>query len=668
MRVKRTRSVKYLPALAITMMACSGGEWNEAAMHGEEWNEAALSEEFGQVEESVTLMDKPGTEAGQATEAGQDIEQTGVYTVYSANGDSHVTGTYEGSMQLFKNGVSLASYQVRTPLPSTRIGYHVAMSENFIVTDVQDYPLGNGQVKQSMLIVGKTNGEFASCGSIASNGNLPNCVTCTGSGAQASCTPKPGMSIVPVPPGFDDRVLFELEGNELFVAEREGGSQIVPLKFNGSTWVQSPRLAAPLPGESIGASVALSGNRLAVSATAANGVTTYVYIYERTNSSAPWRNVLRINSPTPNVGGFGRRLDLSGNYLVASDNSKVHFIELSAAALTNPATAITAGCTADTQTYQADIAISGNRVVVASTDRLPLTFERSDTWRFFGGLPSGMFPKDLHNGQSTQFSLWGAAIDGTRAAIGWRNYRGDNPATETGAAIGFDFNEYSCGSISGVPGAGLIRSRPVTIAAINAPSHAGYPASNAIDGSQNTRWRAAATPGTRFEIDLGDYENLSHFQINWGNIYAKDYLVEMNSDPDSVPANQRTWEWLAHVTNGVGGAEFVSVHNNPQAFARRVRLTLNLFGGSGDSGVSISEVKAHGTTSAACEAKPSVTCNTPATAVAPPHVCANDCGRQDENFGCYCDAQCAASNDCCSPNGAAQGSQYYNQLTQVCSL
>lgn len=659
MRTKRTRSVRYLPALAVTMVACSGGEWSQEGLQGED---------LAQLGEAVTLMDKPGTEAALASEAGQDIEQTGVYTVYSANGDSHAANTYEGSVQLFKNGTPLASYQVRTPFPYTRIGHQVAMSETFVVTDVQNYPTGTGQLKQAMLVVGKTNGEFTSCGSIASNGALPNCVTCTGTDIQSSCTPKPGVSIVDVPGGFDGMVTFELEGNELFVASRYGGSQIVPMKHDGTSWVHSGRLNAPIPGETIGATMALSGNRLAVSAKAPDGQTQYIYIYERANASAVWRNVLRVNSPTPTVPGFGERLDLSGNYLVTSDQNKVHFVELNAAGLTNPSTAIATGCTANTQTDRADVAISGSRVVVASTARLPLTFERSNTWKFYGGLPSGMFPDDINpaDGLPTQQSLWGAAIDGSRASIGWRNYRGDNPSTATGAALGFDFGEYGCGLQMGVPGAGLVRARGLAISAVNAPNHSGYAETNAIDGSTTTRWRASATSGTQFELDLGELEVLSHLQINWGSVYASDYLIQINSDPDTVPANQRTWEWLTHVTNGDGAADFVVLRNNPQAFARRVRLTLNVFGGTGDTGVSITELGAYGMASSACDNKPVVSCSSPATAVAPPHVCANDCGQQEETLGCFCDAGCQSFGDCCSPTGTTQGSQYFSELSQVC--
>jgi hypothetical protein len=649
--------------LTATLIACSG--------EGQILNDDDVGIEFGQAEEAVTLMDKPGTEAALATEAGQDIEQQGPYTVYSANGDSHSPTTYEGSVQLFKNGAPLASYQVRTPFPYTRIGYQVAMSENFIVTDVQNYPVAPGQLKNMVMIVGKTNGEFASCGAIGSNGALPNCVTCTGSPAtwetQVSCTPKPGVSILELPPGFDSALTFELEGNELLAASRYGGDHIAVMKHNGSSWVFSGRINSPLSGEKIGGAMAISGNRLAVSATAADGVSKYIYVYERANSNATWRNVLRVNSPTPNVPKFGDRLDLSGNYLVASDRNDVHFIELGAN-LGNPGSAIVAGCTARVQADSADVAISGNRVVVAASQKLPLTFERTTSWNFFGGLPAGLFPDDVDptTGNSTLQSLWGAAIDGNRAAIGWRNYRGDNVATATGAALGFDFAEYGCGTQVGLPGAGLVRARRLTIDAVNAPNHTGFPETNALDGSPSTRWRATAAGNTQFEIDFGELELLSHLELNWGSVYARDYLIQVSSDPDTVPAGQRTWDWLTHVTNGDGGTDFVVLRNNAQAFGRRLRLTLNAFSGTGDSGVSLTEFAAYGMVSSACSSKPTITCTTPATAVTPPHVCANDCGRQDENFGCFCDSACVSVGDCCSPTGTGSGAQYFSDLLQVC--
>lgn len=602
------------PVLTATIFACSG---EGQGMGGEDF---ATDQEFAELGEAVTLMDKPGTEAAAATEAGQDIEQAGAYTVYSANGDSHTYNTYEGSVQLFKNGAPLASYQVRTPFPYTRIGYQVAMSENFVVSDVQNYPVAPGQLKGMIMIVGKTNGEFASCGPIGSNGALPNCVTCTGSWeTQVSCTTKPGVSLIELPPGFEASPTFELEGNELLVASRYGGSQIVPLKHNGSQWVSQAGINAPLPGEKIGAAMAISGNRLAVSATAPDGVGKYIYVYERANSNAAWSNVLRVNSPTPNVPEFGERLDLSGNTLVASDQKDVHFIELNTN-LSNPATAITSSCTARVQATKADVAISGNRVVVASYSKLPLTFERTNAWKFYGGLPAGLFPDDVDpsSGASTLQFLWASAIDGNRAAVGWRNYRGDDPSTATGAALGFDFSDYSCGVQMGVPGAGFVRARRLNIDAVNAPNHSGFPETNTLDGSFDTRWRATASGNTQFEIDFGELELLSHLQLSWGSVYARDYLIQINGDPDTVPANQRTWEWLTHVTNGDGGTDHVVLRNNPQAFGRRLRLTLNTFGGSGDSGVSLTEVEAYGMVSSACSNKPTITCNTPATASAAP--------------------------------------------------
>ncbi len=663
--MQTTKWMGCLPALTATLMACSGdGQLGDAN---------AGRGEIGTVDEAVTLMEKPGTEAAAFTEAGQDIEQVGQYTVFSANADAHTVDGYEGSVQLFKNDLPLASYQARTPVPYNRVGFQVAMSEDWIVTDVAGFPVAPGQIENVLMVVGKSNGEFDSCGEIAQDGTLPNCVTCTGDPSSwqtsVSCSPNSAVQILEAPPGFDFTYpTFELEGDELLVATRYGGEHIAQLKYDGSNWAFSARLVAPLPGEMFGAAMAISGNRLAVAATASDFVTKYVYVYERVNYAAPWELVLRVDSPNPNVAGFGDRLDLSGDYLVVSDAQDVHFVELNSAGISNPASAISKGCTASTQTSGADVAISGNRVVVASTSRLPLTFQRTDRWRFYGGLPSGLFPDDVNpnSGASTLASLWGAAIDGDRAAIGWRNYRGDNAQTETGAALGFDFDAYDCGKQMGVPGAGWIRARHLAIPGVSAPNYSGYPETNAIDGSTSTRWMASASPNTQFEIDLGELELLSHLEINWGNIYARDYLVQISSDPDSVPANQRTWNWLTHVTNGDGGTDYVVLRNNPGAFGRRVRLSMNLYGGSGDSGVSISEFEALGMASQACSSKPPISCSNPATASAPPHVCANDCGRQAEGLSCFCDAACVSIGDCCSADGDAAGPQYFDELLLVC--
>jgi hypothetical protein len=54
-------------------------------------------------------------------------------------------------------------------------------------------------------------------------------------------------------------------------------------------------------------------------------------------------------------------------------------------------------------------------------------------WQFHGGLPSGLFPRNLNSGGSpTLASLWGAAIDGDAVAIGWRNHVRTNPNKATG--------------------------------------------------------------------------------------------------------------------------------------------------------------------------------------------------------------------------------------------
>lgn len=607
-----------LPALVAGVWGCSGEGLSE-------FEEA----EFGETNEALTLMAKPGTQASTFTEAGRDIKQVGAYTFYSAETDAHTSGNnFEGSVHLFKDGAPLRSYQARVGVQGERTGRHVGLSQNWAVTDIARFPVGPGQIVPAIMIIGKNGSEFASCGTVSSNGTLPNCVTCTGtyntneSLSTLACTASaPGVQILTAPSGIDfSSAHFELEGNELLVATRDGGPKIAQLKHNGSQWVHSATLQAPVAGEFFGRAVAISGNRMAVSASDLQG-NDYVYVYTRTSASAAWQLRLRINPPTGNTGGFGQSLDLSGTSLFVADDNNVHFIELNATNLTTPATALTQSCSVFNVDSTPDVAISGARAVV-TTPNMPITFKRDQNWAFYGGLPTGIFP---HDGEgvvqgSTAFSLWGAALDQNRAAIGWRNYRGSNANTETGAALGFNFDEYSCGLQMGVPGAGLVRARQLATPAVNAPNFASYPETNAVDGSDATRWMAPATGGTRFEVDLGEYRVLSHLQLNWGNQYARDYLIEINDQPDSVPANQRVWRWLEHVTNGDGGADFVNLRNKTDRFGRRVRLTMHQFAfmpGQTDQGVSLTELRAYGMVHNSCSSKPVVSCSTPATASLP---------------------------------------------------
>lgn len=604
-----------LPAL-LAGVACSGEGFDQEF-------------DFDNQEQELRLMPKPGSPTlTAAAESGQDVAQVGAYTFYSATTDRVPGGQATiGSAHLFKNNAPFRSYQVRTH-DGGQMDRFIDLSDNWAVTGLKAFPLSPGVVKNAVMVIGKSGGDFASCGSISSNGTLPNCVTCSGSlsNNNMSCSPAvSGIHIIAPPPGnydFTDASL-ELAGNELTIGSYTGGDYVYHYRYNGSQWINSSIIPAPNTNEKIGQAIAVSGNLMAISA-GPSVSPTHVYVYSRASSTSPWQLRIRIDPPSGRgITRFGERLDLEGTtLLVGAAPNNAHFIELAPQNFPTPSSALSQSCAVfapTTNNLLSDVAISGNRAVV-TTDKMPYTFTRSTNWSFYGGLPSGIFPHDAGGGNGVNTNLWAADVDGNNATIGWRSYYGTS-TNARGGAIGFNFDEYDCGVQTGLPGSGLVRAKLVPAAGASAPNISGYPASLALDGNSNTRWMALANGGTRFELDLGEFRVLSHFELDWGVRYAHDYLVEVSDDLDTVPANQRLWRWATHVTGGDGNTDIVNLRTASESFARRVRITMNGFGtqpGQSDQGVSLKEARLYSKVHDSCSSKPTLNCTTAkATASAP---------------------------------------------------
>lgn len=649
--------------MKLRMMSCLlGAAWLSTGCAG------ADGENVATLEEELRLLEKPGTSAAAFTEAGQDIERRGPYTFYSANSDSNTAGTFQGSVQLFKNSAPLRSYQARTNHPGGRMGFFVGMSDHWLSTNVKFFPSAPGVTDDVVMLVGKdASGEFASCGSIAPNGDLPNCVTCvvapdSGSGLpdflRTTCTPKPGVQMIR-PAAFTSGESVnevELAGNELFVPSSQ---KIALLAHNGSSWVESAPLLPP-SGETFTGRVSVSGNRLAASASGLSAAG-HVLVYSRASATSAWQLAARVHSPNPSGSQFGAKLDLGGNSLVVTDSSNTYFFDLVAGTPSSPDAGVVSACTLPTASY--DVAISGSNVVVANAAGMPKTYLRGDGWRFQGGLPSGLFPRDLTpSGGPTTFSMWGAAASGDEAAIGWRNYRGANPATETGAALEFSIDEYDCGSLRSLPGGGSVRAGDLSATGVTVPqwSFPQFPPTNAIDGNAGTRWMGPSSPGSKIEFQLAELQMFSHLEIDWGTTYSHNYTIE-------VSENGTTWFTVAQVTNGTGGLEVVNLSTNAQAFGKAIRITMNGFKtqpGTGDWGVAIREFKAFRRVHDECNVEIALSC----TGARPAHACENFCGGFATGLSCYCDSACANFGDCCSFDGANHGAEYQSGVDAVCGF
>lgn len=639
---------------------------------GVAWLSAACSGEGGElgevstIEEELRLLEKPGTDAASFTEAGQDIERRGAYTFYSANSDAHSAGGYEGSVQLFKSGAPFRSYQTRNSFPGSRMGFFVGLSENWLATNVKGFPSTPGIFNDALMVVGKNgSGEYQSCGEIGAGGQLPNCISCSvgpDNGQpefmRLSCSPLPGIQMIR-PAAFTGSESvndFELVGNELLIPSSQ---KIALLKHNGTSWVESSPLMAPA-GESFSGRVSLSGNRLAVSA---SGLTNsgHVIVYERTNSTSAWQLAFRVHPTDSGASSFGLKLDLSGNSLVVADYNNTHFFDLVAGTPSDPDSGVTRSCALASRSF--DVAISGSNVVLAGYSGMAKSFRRGAEWRFHGGLPSGIFPRDLNNGGNpTTQSMWGAAVTADGAAIGWRNYRGANQATETGAGLEFSFKEYDCGYPRNTPDGGQLRSDHLKVKNVSAPQYSFYqfPVGNAVDGDSGTRWMAPNTPGTKIDFEMGQLRMFSHLEIEWGTTYSDNYTVQVTEDGT-------TWIDIAQVTHGSGGLEMVDLSENSQAFGSAIRLKMNGFKvkpGTGDWGVAIHELEVFRRVHDSCNEVPVLSC----TGAAPSHVCTTECGGSPSGLSCYCDSACVRFDDCCSFDGAHRGSEYASGVADRCDF
>jgi len=79
-------------------------------------------------------------------------------------------------------------------------------------------------------------------------------------------------------------------------------------------------------------------------------------------------------------------------------------------------------------------------------------------------------------------------------------------------------------------------------------TQSGYPASNATDGDDDTRWSSDSSDPQWLQIDLGTPKTFSHAQILWERASARAYSVETSDDGAS-------WKKVYETTNCNGGLQ-----------------------------------------------------------------------------------------------------------------
>jgi hypothetical protein len=102
---------------------------------------------------------------------------------------------------------------------------------------------------------------------------------------------------------------------------------------------------------------------------------------------------------------------------------------------------------------------------------------------------------------------------------------------------------------SGGTGTLLSQGHPATASSLQG---AGYPASNAVDGSLTTRWSSAFSDPQWLEVDLGATHAISQVTIYWEAAYATAFQLQTSNDGT-------TWTTIYSTTTGTGGTQTIPV-------------------------------------------------------------------------------------------------------------
>jgi fibronectin type 3 domain-containing protein len=95
----------------------------------------------------------------------------------------------------------------------------------------------------------------------------------------------------------------------------------------------------------------------------------------------------------------------------------------------------------------------------------------------------------------------------------------------------------------------LSQGKPATASSLQG---AGYPASNAVDGSLTTRWSSASSDPQWLEVDLGATHTISQVTIDWEAAYATAFQLQTSNDGT-------TWTTIYSTTTGTGGTQTIPV-------------------------------------------------------------------------------------------------------------
>ncbi|MGV9625745.1 beta-1,3-glucanase family protein [Streptomyces sp. NPDC003487] len=131
----------------------------------------------------------------------------------------------------------------------------------------------------------------------------------------------------------------------------------------------------------------------------------------------------------------------------------------------------------------------------------------------------------------------------------------------------------------------LSQGRPVTASSTESSA---FPASQAVDGNEQTRWSSAFSDPQWIQVDLGTEQSITQVTLKWEAAFAKAFAVQTATSPNGP------WTTVYSTTAGTGGVQNLNV----TASGRYVRMNgtqratpygyslyeFQVYGGSGGGG------------------------------------------------------------------------------------
>jgi chitinase len=138
-----------------------------------------------------------------------------------------------------------------------------------------------------------------------------------------------------------------------------------------------------------------------------------------------------------------------------------------------------------------------------------------------------------------ELSFW--EVDAYDKGTGYAYSRAFNAITGTSGGGG--------GGGGGTVSDGIAQGKPTTA---SSTENSTFPASNATDGNNTTRWSSAFSDPQWIQVDLGQSYNITQVTLNWEAAYGKSFQIQTSQDGS-------TWTSIYSTTTGTGGLQTLNI-------------------------------------------------------------------------------------------------------------